>query len=62
MKLIAGKMNIPYIILKPNYATGAELLRSRNKSKRVKPVVKSEAFNKLELIYVIRQSQTKKVA
>lgn len=53
MKLIAGKMNIPYIVLKPNYATGAELLRTRNKPKRVKP---KQIFNELSLIYVLKKA------
>lgn len=51
MKLIAGKQNIPYIVLKPNYATGAERL----KPKRVKPVQPKQVFNELSLIYVLKK-------
>jgi len=45
MKLISGKMNIPYIICKPGYAEGA------NKPKRAKaPVVK-------EVVVKIRKNE-----
>lgn len=45
MKLINGKMNIPYIVLKSGYATGAEKLRP----KRVRKAQPVKLFNPIIL-------------
>lgn len=39
MKLISGKMNIPYIICKPGYAEGVTKPKRNNTKVKEKPVI-----------------------